>query len=176
MFLTVIISMPSAEQLRKQKAQIIADLAAAELEEKRVAREAKRAARQAKAAQELADRQVEKAAAEMQKTVERKDREEKMRVLVARKRVVVDSDEDEDASVVDGSDAMSEANTGVAVGVGLRVESGVDLGVGAGVGAGVNAGDTEKRCNACKKRGDPCFWSKVSLAVLLVATMAEIRL
>ena len=70
MLLTVIISMPSAEELQKQKAQIIADLAAAELEEKRVAREAKKAARVAKAAQELADRQAEKLAAEKRKLAE----------------------------------------------------------------------------------------------------------
>ena len=82
-----------------------------------------------------------------------------MCTLVARKRVVVDLDEDDDASAGDISDAMSEVNIGVAVGVGLRVEHGVDSGVGAGVGTG----DAEKRCNACKKRGDPCFWNKVSV-------------
>ena len=125
------------------------------MEEKRVARETRKAARVAKAAQELA--------AEKRKSVERREKEDRMRALIARKRVVVDLDEDDDASAGDVSDAMSEANVGVAVGVGLGVEHGVNSGVGAGVGAGVGTGDAEKRCNACKKCGDPCFWNKVSV-------------
>lgn len=139
--------MPTVKELHQQREQIIADIMAAELEERRA-----EAAKRAKKAQDEADWKAVRVAVDWrkaEKAAERKSKQEKISALVARKRAIIVSDEDEEEVM---SETMSGLDVGDATGDGARVTAGVAA---------------DNRCTACKRRGDPCFWNKVSVILFV---------